>query len=116
LYLDISQSCGLGWPEYTGAPTRFTRGIGYHGGAYLHDRYYAKQLHLMQSLHAEGLPLPSEGSLRRVHNVHDHTGMPTGSYHPVLPWLRSIGYPFPTSLVDCEQDVTTALTARRYGL
>jgi hypothetical protein len=70
------------------------------GDIYQRNRFHAKQLQLMQSLHhdADGLTLPPD-------NVR------TESFHPVLLWLRIVGYPFPTCIAKYAQDVAFALAA-----
>jgi hypothetical protein len=116
LYWDILQGCGSGQPEYTSPPSAFLRGVGFHRGTYQHDRFCAKQLQLMQSLHAERVPLPSDGLLWRGLIASPQYGTPRDAYHPVFPWLRGIGYAFPLDLAACTRDVEGALRGRQSGV
>jgi len=119
LYVKFAEGSGMGFPEFTDAPpdpSKAQISKEGSGGTYQHARFHAKQLQLMQSLHAEGVPLPSDGQLWRALVPVADSGMPTDGCHPVLPWLLSIGYPFPTSLVDCAHGVGEALKAEQYGL
>jgi len=116
LYGALALCSGWHKPDYMDPPSESQRREGPRRKAYQHARFHAKQLQLMQSLYAEGVPLPSDGQLWRAFVIVPDIATPKDVYHPALPWLLSIGYPFPTSLVDSAHDVGEALKAGQYGL
>jgi len=116
VYVKLAEGSGMDLPDFMDPPSEAQRRSGRSHDSYDHVRFRARQLHLMQSLHAEGVPLPPDGLLWRALVPGPDFAAPKDCHHPALLWLWSIGYEFPVNLVACARDVAAALEEHQYSL